>query len=95
MKQITGARHTNSSPSPNKFEEKNLILTKFVRTKTRIQRADFFPNYDSDEKVEMIAAQIMKETTKEELFQTPPPISDKNKSQSEKSQISSVGYVQT
>lgn len=56
MKQITGIRQKRVSPSPTKSEERNFIQNKFLKSRTKIFRQDFYPNYDSDEKVEMIVS---------------------------------------
>jgi hypothetical protein len=55
LQQITGNRHKRASPSPTKSEERNIIQTKFVRSRSIVSRADYFDNNDSDDdKVEMI-----------------------------------------
>lgn len=38
MKQITGIRQKRTSPSPTKSEERNIIQSKFLRSRTKIVR---------------------------------------------------------
>lgn len=53
-----------------------------MRSRARITKAEFFVNYDSDEKIEMIAAKVLNEAKNEDVYLTPPNYGDKKDNRS-------------